>query len=59
VQSVDLARGRIALTMKSGQGVAPAAAPAKAAPSKKPAPKAAPTFVPKSGAVAPNGIRFK
>jgi protein Tex len=60
VQSVDLARGRIALTMKTGQGVAPVAAPAaKGNAPKKPAPKSAPTFVAKSGAVAPNGIRFK
>jgi protein Tex len=60
VQSVDLARGRIALTMKSGQGVAPVAAPAaKGSAPKRVAAKPAPTFVPKSGAVAPNGIRFK
>ena len=63
VQSIDLPRNRIALSMKSdgGQGAAergarPAGggAPAKSAP--KPAVKA---FVPAKGAVAPNGIRFK
>jgi protein Tex len=61
VQSVDLARGRIALTMKSGQGVAPAAKSSgqSVTSTKKAMPKPAPTFVPKSGAVAPNGIRFK
>jgi uncharacterized protein len=85
VQSVDLARGRIALTMRTdrgdrgaGPGGAPAAksAPAAGAPGKGPQngppqrpqqgpPKgpnkapAAPAFVPRAGAVAPNGIRFK
>jgi uncharacterized protein len=63
VQSVDLPRNRIALSMKSdgGQGAAdrgsrPAKseAPVRSAP--KPAVKA---FVPAKGAVAPNGIRFK
>jgi uncharacterized protein len=72
VQSVDLARGRIALTMKSGTAAtgaapdraAPGAAPRRAAsaPAKAPTkgqPKPAPAFVPRSGAVAPNGIRFR
>ncbi len=65
VQSVDLPRNRIALSMKSDGGLggakpqggaprAPGAAP-KPAPS-KPAVK---PFVPSKGAVAPNGIRFK
>ncbi|MBK7906136.1 MAG: RNA-binding transcriptional accessory protein [Gemmatimonadetes bacterium] len=63
VQSIDLPRNRIALSMKSdgGQGAAergsrPAKgeAPVRSAP--KPAVKA---FVPAKGAVAPNGIRFK
>jgi uncharacterized protein len=67
VQSVDLARGRIALTMKAaGSAAAPAVrapgergAPAKGAPAKG-APKASvKSFVPTSGAVAPNGMRFK
>jgi uncharacterized protein len=72
VQSVDLARGRIALTMKGGTA-ATGAAPERAAPgagqpraanvpAKAPAraqPKPAPAFVPRSGAVAPNGIRFR
>jgi uncharacterized protein len=67
VQSVDLARGRIALTMKAaGSAAAPAVrvpgergAPAKGAPAKG-APKAnVKSFVPTSGAVAPNGMRFK
>jgi uncharacterized protein len=75
VQSVDLARGRIALTMKreggerraapgattaarpkaKGPGQAPEKAPGKA-PAKAPG---VPAFVPRSGAVAPNGIRFR
>jgi protein Tex len=66
VQSVDLPRNRIALSMKSdgglggskpqdpgsrgARGPAPKGAPAK--PAHKP-------FVPTKGAVAPNGIRFK
>jgi uncharacterized protein len=72
VQSVDLARGRIALTMKRG-AAATEAAPERAAPgagqpraanapAKAPAraqPKPAPAFVPRAGAVAPNGIRFR
>jgi uncharacterized protein len=89
VQSVDLARGRIALTMKggatatgaTGTGVAaPGARPERAAPGAtsrpggapprtapprtapapaKAPPKPEPAFVPRSGAVAPNGIRFR
>jgi uncharacterized protein len=72
VQSVDLARGRIALTMK-GAATATGAGPERAAPgtaqprgakapTKAPVkgqPKPAPAFVPRSGAVAPNGIRFR
>ncbi|MBV9879478.1 MAG: RNA-binding transcriptional accessory protein [Gemmatirosa sp.] len=66
VVSVDLARNRIALTMKTRpdepRAARPAAAPGKASapsPVKAPPAKAAPSFVPKSGAVAPNGMRFK
>lgn len=61
VQSVDLPRNRIALSMKRDGGLGggkPSSAPAparKGAPAK---PAAAP-FVPTKGAVAPNGIRFK
>lgn len=61
VQSVDLPRNRIALSMKRDGGLGggkPSSAPAparKGAPAK---PVAAP-FVPTKGAVAPNGIRFK
>jgi uncharacterized protein len=64
VQSVDLARGRIALTMRSGQGAAPAQGAAAAAADKKsakPGTPAMPTkaaFVPVKGTVAPNGMRF-
>lgn len=67
VTGVDLARGRIALSMRSkpetaGQGERTAGPPAKrdVAPRPKQAAKpAAPAFVPKPGAVAPNGIRFR
>jgi len=67
VQSVDLARGRIALTMKTGER--PAAPSSGAArPSQRPAAKVQPKSDGKSngapvqpgkGWVAPNGIRFK
>jgi len=66
VQSVDLPRNRIALTMKKeggtgGAGGKPVRTEAKAG--VKPAAKApvtkAPVFVPQKGAVAPNGMRFK
>lgn len=56
VQSVDLPRNRIALSMKSdgglggAKGATPRGAPAK--PAEQP-------FVPTKGAIAPNGIRFK
>ena len=70
VQSVDLARGRIALTMKKEQKApgaegtvvrvpgkpVPNATPT-AKPAQKPAPKVAP--VPTKGFVAANGMRFK
>ena len=70
VQAVDLARNRIALTMKSGTGVAGAtgqgkgARPAERKPAGKgaparPAPAVTPAAPPKSGWVAPNGIRFR
>ena len=73
VQSVDLARGRIALTMKKEQktvGVAapvtagvrgaarPPATPGTRPPSPKPSKPATPP-VPAKGFVAPNGMRFK
>ncbi len=71
VAGVDLERGRIALSMRSkpeGVTAAPGAAPRSTGQrANAPAPKtpanaakpAAPAFVPKSGAVAPNGIRFR
>jgi uncharacterized protein len=55
VTAVDLPRNRIALTMKTQGEVV--AAP-KSAPAPRPAPKKS-AFVPRSGAVAPNGMRFK
>jgi uncharacterized protein len=65
VQSVDLARGRIALTMKTAArggeqpaSVAPVLRPAERTPRGSVRP-AAPAFTPKPGAVAPNGIRFR
>ncbi len=66
VQSVDLPRNRIALTMKkdggAGGGGGKSARPeAKAdvkSSGKAPVSKA-PAFVPQKGAVAPNGMRFK
>ena len=54
VQNVDLARGRIALTMKK-EAKAPTSGARIAPPTAKPAP--AP--VPAKGFVAPNGMRFK
>ncbi|MES3034284.1 MAG: Tex family protein [Gemmatimonadota bacterium] len=60
VQGVDLARNRIALTMKTG--AKPAAAEARAATPRAPrAPAPAPTapVTPGKGYVAPNGIRFR
>jgi len=65
VQGVDLARGRIALSMRSdgGAGVPPrdrSGPAAKRQPATQaPKPPARPTFVPTKGSVAPNGIRFK
>jgi uncharacterized protein len=56
VQSVDLARGRIALSMKKEAGNAVAPASASRRPSKAPT---KPSFVPAKGSVAPNGMRFK
>jgi hypothetical protein len=60
VLSTDLARNRIALTMKTKvDGVktkvdgAPVVAPAPRSP------RAATPFVPRAGSVAPNGMRFK
>jgi protein Tex len=71
VISVDLERGRIALSMRSDAGAAKAKPEQGAAPNAnraggtgRPAgrpiqPKAAAPFTPKPGSVAPNGIRFK
>jgi uncharacterized protein len=67
VQAVDLARGRIALTMRTDGGAKPggAAAAGAGAPDGapgaggRPAPKDKPTFVPTKGAIAPNGMRFR
>jgi protein Tex len=58
VQSVDLARNRIALTMKTGEKPAVAAAAPKPR-SHRPAPTPAAPVQPGKGWVAPNGIRFK
>jgi uncharacterized protein len=70
VQSVDLPRNRIALTMKTGGGARPAAGAGrdgaraagtgKGAPRGRPAPApVTPPVRPSSGYVAPNGIRFR
>lgn len=70
VMSVDLERNRIALTMKSEAGAAATTSSATRGsrgtgrdapkPSATPNPRSASTpFVPASGAVAPNGMRFK
>jgi uncharacterized protein len=74
VMSVDLARNRIALSMKSqpgaaaarpgepaarGQGGAPRAARPATKPATKPASPPAPSKSYKPGEVAPNGIRFR
>jgi uncharacterized protein len=66
VQSIDLPRNRIALTMRkdpSAGGGTSREAPSREGgrrPGKGPAVKpAAPAFVPTKGAIAPNGIRFK
>jgi uncharacterized protein len=72
VMSVDLPRNRIALTMKSGTGDSrPNATPAgerpranrpgaQQRPGQKPAPTPPKPFsIPRPGAVAPNGMRFK
>ncbi len=66
VQSVDLPRNRIALTMKKEGGAGSAGGKSVRTEVKagvKPAGKApmskAPAFVPQKGAVAPNGMRFK
>ncbi len=57
VQSIDLPRNRIALTMKTGEKPAVSATPKPRAP--KPAAAAGPPVQPGKGWVAPNGIRFK
>ena len=63
VMSVDLARNRIALTMKSAAAQTPDRRPPRAertaaAPSRRQPPPAPPTR-PKPGDVAPNGMRFR
>jgi protein Tex len=63
VMSIDLARNRIALTMKARAEGASVAKPsqkpaAKPAPNQAPKP-AAPAFQPRPGTVAPNGMRFR
>jgi uncharacterized protein len=57
VQSIDLPRNRIALTMKTGEKPVAAAAPKPRGP--KPAAPVATPVQPGKGYVAPNGIRFK
>jgi uncharacterized protein len=71
VISIDLQRNRIALTMKKQASVDGRPAPSGVRPdragqgsspvkgSKTPAPAAKPFVVPKPGAIAPNGMRFK
>lgn len=66
VQSVDLPRNRIALSMKSDGGLGgPKVQDAGPRGTRGPAPKGGPSkptpkpFVPTKGAIAPNGIRFK
>jgi uncharacterized protein len=66
VQSVDLPRNRIALSMKSDGGLGgPKVQDAGPRGARGPAPKGGPSrpapkpFVPTKGAIAPNGIRFK
>jgi len=67
VMSVDLERGRIALSMRSDAGAARAAkAEGGQAPNANRVPRGGPAkpkgpapFTPKPGSVAPNGIRFK
>ena len=58
VLGIDLPRNRIALTMK--RATTGDARPARAAPAPKPpAPPAKPFSIPKPGAIAPNGMRFR
>jgi uncharacterized protein len=64
VVGIDLQRNRIALTMKSASADSRPASPGKsaAAPGARPAaktPKAEPFTIPKPGAIAPNGMRFR
>ncbi len=63
VLGVDLERNRVALSMKTTPDAARARNP-EAAPSSRPTPHARatappPAFVPRTGTVAPNGMRFK
>jgi protein Tex len=57
VQTIDLARNRIALTMKTGEKPAASAAPPRVKPAKPAAPIA--PVAPTKGFVAANGMRFK
>jgi uncharacterized protein len=63
VQGVDLARGRIALTMKTAsraEGAPARTGEVTATPAPpRPTPRAAPPFTPAPGRVAPNGMRFR
>ncbi|HKH91568.1 MAG TPA: Tex family protein [Gemmatimonadaceae bacterium] len=59
VMSVDLQRNRIALTMKRAPAVAEQTAKPRGVPERAPKPKAQSFTVPKPGAIAPNGMRFK
>jgi uncharacterized protein len=61
VQSVDLPRNRIALSMKQDGGMGGSRPAAAGPPSRKgaPAKPVAAPFVPAKGSVAPNGMRFK
>jgi uncharacterized protein len=64
VMAVDLERNRIALTMKKGVTDQPRRTPGEARPARGPAkglpkPPATPPRIPKSGEIAPNGMRFK
>ena len=59
VMSVDLPRNRIALTMKRAPAVGEQPAARRGATERTPKPKPQPFTVPKPGAIAPNGMRFK
>jgi len=59
VMSVDLARNRIALTMKTQPGAGRTAGEGSAQGGRRAQKPALPSFKPKPGTVAPNGMRFK